>query len=61
MYTPVSLPEEVPDRPGSELTITRIYEMARYLFPDQEIVYRTRRGVFRYTYSDFAERVERLA
>ncbi|ADL18918.1 Acyl-CoA ligase (acyl-CoA synthetase) [Acidilobus saccharovorans 345-15] len=57
----MSLPEEVPDRPGSELTITRIYERAKYLFPDQEIVYRTRRGVFRYTYSDFADRVERLA
>ncbi|MGC9112142.1 long-chain fatty acid--CoA ligase [Acidilobus sp.] len=57
----MSLPEEVLDRPGSELTITRIYERARYLFPDQEIVYRTRKGVFRYTYSDFAERVERLA
>ena len=57
----MSLPEEVPDRPGSELTITRIYERAKYLFPDQEIVYRTRDGVHRYTYLDFTERVERLA
>ena len=57
----MSLPEEVPDRPGSELTITRIYERARYLFPDQEIVYRTKKGVYRYTYADFADRVERLA
>ena len=57
----MSLPEEVPDRPGSELTINRIYERARYLFPDQTIVYRTKAGVFRYSYSDFATRVERLA
>ncbi|MGC9210515.1 MAG: long-chain-fatty-acid--CoA ligase [Acidilobus sp.] len=57
----MSLPLEVPERPGSELTIHRIYERARYLFYDQVIVYRTKKGVFRYTYADFADRVERAA
>jgi fatty-acyl-CoA synthase len=61
VYEAVSLPEEVPERPGSELTIHRIYERARDLFYDQVIAYRTKKGVFRYTYSEFADRVERLA
>ncbi len=55
------LPEEIPDRPGSELTITKVYRRAIDLFPDQEIAYRTKKGISRYTYADFGRRAEALA
>nr|WP_201783098.1 AMP-binding protein [Pyrodictium occultum] len=55
------LPERVPRRPGYELTLRRIYERTLSLFPGMEIVYRTRRGVERYTFSAAAERMQALA
>ncbi len=57
----MALPEKVPRRPGYELTLRRIYDRALYLFPDMEIVYRTARGVERYTFRDAAERMQALA
>ncbi len=57
----MALPERVPYRPGYELTLKRIFDRALYMFPDMEIVYRTSRGVERYTFSKLAERVEKLA
>ncbi len=55
------LPEKVPFRPGYELTLKRIFDRALYMFPDMEIVYRTREGLGRYTFKDLASRVEKLA
>ncbi|MEB3774861.1 MAG: long-chain fatty acid--CoA ligase [Desulfurococcales archaeon] len=57
----MSLPEKVPYRPGYELTLKRIFDRALYMFPDMEIVYRTSKGVERYTFKDFADRVAKLA
>ncbi|MEB3861641.1 MAG: long-chain fatty acid--CoA ligase [Desulfurococcales archaeon] len=55
------LPEKVPFRPGYELTLKRIFDRALYMFPDMEIVYRTREGLNRYTFKDLASRVGKLA
>jgi fatty-acyl-CoA synthase len=43
------------------LTIRNIYERARKLFPDKQLVTRRPGGVERTTYGDWAERVARLA
>jgi fatty-acyl-CoA synthase len=43
------------------LTIRSIYERARTLFPDKQLVTRRPGGVVRTTYGDWAERVARLA
>jgi fatty-acyl-CoA synthase len=45
----------------SQLTITRILERARTLFPEKTIATRTERGLFRYTYGDLVRRAARLA
>jgi len=55
------LPERVPHRPGYDVTLHYIYRRALSIFPEREIVYRTRRGVERYTFSRAAERMKRLA
>ena len=55
------LPERVPWRPGYGLTLRAFYERALSLFPGVEIVYRTSRGVERYTFSRAAERMQALA
>jgi len=57
----LSLPERVPRRPGYDVTIHYILRRAVTLFPDREVVYRTARGVDRYTYSKAAERMAMLA
>ncbi len=57
----MSLPEKVPRRPGYELTMHRIYNRGLSLFYDMEIVYRTSRGVERYTFRDAASRMQALA
>ena len=57
----MSLPERVPRRPGYGLTLKRILDRALYLYPDAEVVYRTSKGVERYTVRDAAARMERLA
>jgi len=57
----VSLPEKVPKRPGYDVTLAQIYRRALHLFPDMEIVYRTKKGVDRYHFTDAAERMEKLA
>lgn len=56
-----SLPEKVPRRPGHNIVIGKIYDRALTLFPDMEIVYRTNKGVERYTFSKAAERMKLLA
>jgi fatty-acyl-CoA synthase len=44
------------------LTLTHFFERTRRLFPRKRLATRVpRRGLFEYTYADFAERVERLA
>jgi fatty-acyl-CoA synthase len=43
------------------LTLQSILERARRFFPNQEIVSRTSTGLFRYTYKEYHERVQRLA
>ncbi len=55
------LPEKLPKRPGYDITIKMIYDRALSLFPDMEIVYRTSRGVDRYTFKDAASRMQALA
>ncbi len=57
----MGLPEKVMERPGYDVTIHKIYDRALYLFPDMEIVYRTAKGVERYTFRDAAERMQKLA
>ncbi|MCE4599976.1 MAG: long-chain fatty acid--CoA ligase [Desulfurococcales archaeon] len=57
----MSLPEKVPVRPGYEVTLDWIYKRALQLFPDMEIVYRTKKGVERYSFSDAADRIAKLA
>ncbi|GAB6147503.1 long-chain-fatty-acid--CoA ligase [Stetteria hydrogenophila] len=55
------VPERVPRRPGYELTLRRILEHGLRVAPDAEIVYVTSRGRGRYTLSQAAWRMERLA
>ncbi len=55
------LPEKVPQRPGYDVTLKYIYKRALHLFPDLELVYRTKKGVDRYTFSKAAERMQSLA
>jgi fatty-acyl-CoA synthase len=43
------------------LTVRSIYDRARKLFPDKQLVTRRPGGVERTTYGDWAERVARLA
>lgn len=57
----MTLPEKVPWRPGYELTIKRILDRGLYIAPDSEIVYVTSKGKGRYTLSEAASRIERLA
>ncbi len=57
----MSLPEKVPKRPGYDVTMDWIYKRGLELFPDMEIVYRTKKGVFRYQFQDAADRMEKLA
>ena len=57
----MGLPDRVPKRPGYDITLHSIYRRALDLFPDMEIVYRTGKGVERYTFSDAAARMEKLA
>ncbi len=57
----MTLPEKVPWRPGYELTIKRILDRGLYLAPDSEIVYMASKGKGRYTLSEAASRMERLA
>lgn len=57
----MSLPEKVQVKPGYEVTLDMIYKRALALFPDIEIVYRTKKGVDRYTFTKAAERIEKLA
>lgn len=57
----MSLPEKVERRPGYDVTLDTIYKRALALFPDMEIVYRTKKGVDRYSFATAAERMERLA
>lgn len=57
----MTLPENVPWRPGYELTIKRILERGLYYAPNSEIVYLTSKGKGRYTLSEAASRMERLA
>ncbi len=57
----MSFPERVQRRPGYDVTLHYIYDRALYLFPDMEIVYRTAKGVERYTFRDAADRMRRLA
>ncbi len=57
----MTLPEKVPWRPGYELTIKRILDRGLYFAPDSEIVYMTSKGKRRYTLSEAASRMERLA
>jgi fatty-acyl-CoA synthase len=45
----------------TQLTITRILERARVLFPERTVATRTASGLFRYTYGDLARRAARLA
>ncbi|MCE4608519.1 MAG: long-chain-fatty-acid--CoA ligase [Caldisphaeraceae archaeon] len=53
--------EKVLGRPGYDVTIKYIYKRMVNLYPDSEIVYKTKKGVFRHTYKDFADRVQSLA
>jgi len=57
----VAFPEKVLRRPGYDVTLHYIYNRALSMFPDVEIVYRTKDGVGRYTFADAAERMRRLA
>ena len=57
----MSLPSRVPRMPGSELVLRKIYDRALAVFPELEIVYRTSKGVGRYTFSKAAERMKMLA
>ncbi|MEB3806506.1 MAG: long-chain fatty acid--CoA ligase [Desulfurococcales archaeon] len=57
----MTLPEKVPVRPGYEVTLDWIYKRALQLFPDMEIVYRTKKGVERYSFSEAADRIAKLA
>jgi len=57
----LAFPEKVMERPGYNVTMHYIYDRALYLFPDMEIVYRTREGVGRYKFADAAKRIESLA
>jgi acyl-CoA synthetase (AMP-forming)/AMP-acid ligase II len=43
------------------LTLQQVFERGTRLFPEREIVTGGSQGVHRYTYADFAERVQRLA
>jgi fatty-acyl-CoA synthase len=43
------------------LTLQHVFERGTRLFPEREIVTGGAQGVHRYTYADFAERVQRLA
>ncbi len=55
------MPEKVLERPGYDVTLKYIYDRMYNLFPDVEIAYKTNKGVFRYTYSDFTYRVQNIA
>ncbi|BAN89757.1 long-chain fatty acid--CoA ligase [Aeropyrum camini] len=57
----MALPEKTPWRPGYSLTLHKIYQYALYMWSDMEIVYRTARGVERYTFGNAAKRIESLA
>lgn len=57
----MSMPEKVLERPGYDVTLKYIYDRMYNLFPDVEIAYKTNKGVFRYTYSDFTYRVQNIA
>ncbi|MGC9134843.1 long-chain-fatty-acid--CoA ligase [Caldisphaera sp.] len=55
------MPEKVPERPGYDVTLRYIYDRMENLFPDVEIAYKTNKGIFHYTYSDFIYRTQSLA
>ncbi|MEB3845247.1 MAG: long-chain-fatty-acid--CoA ligase [Desulfurococcales archaeon] len=57
----MGLPEKVPPRPGYEVTIHKIYERALLLFPEIEIVSRTKKGIVKSNYRMEAERMQALA
>jgi len=57
----LSLPERVLRRPGYDVTLHYVYKRAVTLFYDREIVYRTAKGIERYTYAKAAERMAMLA
>jgi fatty-acyl-CoA synthase len=46
---------------GSDLTLQPFLWRAEHLYPDREIVSRTHEGIYRYTYSEYADRVRQLA
>ncbi|PMP60745.1 MAG: acyl-CoA acyltransferase, partial [Caldisphaera sp.] len=57
----MSIEEKVLERPGYDVTIKYVYNRMYNLFPDVEIAYKTNKGVFRYSYKDFCDRVQYLA
>ncbi|MCE4627527.1 MAG: long-chain fatty acid--CoA ligase [Desulfurococcales archaeon] len=57
----MGLPERVPERPGYNVSLHMIYDRALELFPDMEIVSRTKKGILRFKFRETAERAEKLA
>ncbi|MEB3765227.1 MAG: long-chain-fatty-acid--CoA ligase [Desulfurococcales archaeon] len=57
----MGLPEKIPQRPGYEVTLHSLYNRAKELFYNMEVVSRTKKGVERYRFSQTADRIEKIA
>ncbi len=57
----MGLPELVPERPGYNVNLNRIYQYALHIHKNMEIVSRTKKGILRFKFADEAERIEKLA